>query len=125
MHLVPLDQPRQLLFLRELWGSSMTDANLPDDVAEDWPERIERILDSNAQRLVSAERLSVVVLCEIAQHLARLADLYEFELGLDEEEEEEEEDLEALARPSASEFNKLEPADLDEINKLPPAEADR
>ena len=51
MHLVPLDQPRQLLLLRELWGSSMNDV-----------ERIEKIITANVERLQTAERLTVQAL---------------------------------------------------------------
>ena len=100
---LPLVWPRQprdrfVLLLRELWGSSMSDA-----------DRIQQVIDDNDKRIHTAERLSVAALCEIARQLARLADLYEFELGL------EEEDLEELSQELSTE-------DLDEINKLPPAE---
>ena len=68
-------------------------------------ERIARIIDENNQHLVSPERLSVQALCEIARQLARLAELKEFEMGLEEDED----------------LDDLSPEDLDEINKLPPA----
>ena len=74
----------------------------------DVEQRIRNIIQANDQRLVTAERLTVQALCEIARHLARLVSLREFELGLTEE------DLDELA--------KVGPDDLDEINKLPPAE---
>ena len=79
MRLVRLDQPGQLLLLRELWGSSMKDAET----------RIEKIITANVERLQTSERLTVQALCEIARQLARLAGLKEFEIGLEEEDLEE------------------------------------
>lgn len=58
-----------------------------------------RIIEDMAGRSEADNRTAeVLALCEIARQLARLADLYQFELGLDEEPAAESKKTEAASR---------------------------